>query len=119
MTEGYANSISERVKEGIPIELIVPLRIAEKLKQAPYIEKLAALRYCKNFKLMSMNEDIKVGLIVTDKSLTLCLYKKTGMEYDITSGLFSSDPEAIGWGKRLFEYCKIRSNEKLNASYIQ
>lgn len=66
---------------------------------------------------MSMNEDIRAGLIVTEKSLALCLYKKTGVEYDITSGLFSSDPEAIEWGKRLFEYCKIRSYENLNTSY--
>ncbi len=109
ITEGYADSISERVKEGIPVELIVPLLVAEELKQSPYAEKIAALKSYKNFKLKFMNEDVKVGFIVTDKCLALCLYKKSGTEYDITTGLFSSDPKAIEWGERLFDYCNIRS----------
>ncbi|WP_440947839.1 helix-turn-helix transcriptional regulator [Methanosarcina sp. T3] len=104
VTEGYADAISERVKEGIPVELIVPLHVAEELKQSPYVEKLAALKNYKNFKLMLMNEDIKVGLIVTDKRLALSLCKKSGIEYDISTGLFSSDPKAIKWGERLFGY---------------
>jgi len=29
-----------------------------------------------------------------------------GIEYDITTGLFSSDPKAIEWGERLFGYYK-------------
>ncbi|AKB78036.1 transcriptional regulator, ArsR family [Methanosarcina horonobensis HB-1 = JCM 15518] len=109
VTEGYADSISERVKEGITVELIVSIHIAEKLKQSPYIEKLAALKNYKNFKLMLMNEDIKVGLIVTDKRLALSLHKKSGIEYDISTGLFSSDPMAVKWGERLFGYCKTPS----------
>jgi predicted transcriptional regulator len=117
VTEGYADSITERVREGIPIELIVPLHVAEELKQSPYLEKLAMLKYYENFKLMLMSEDIKVGLIVTDKCLALSLYKKSGIEYDITAGLFSSDPKAIEWGKKLFEYCKIRSEANLHDSY--
>ncbi|WP_231585423.1 MULTISPECIES: winged helix-turn-helix domain-containing protein [unclassified Methanosarcina] len=70
VTEGYADSISERVKEGIPIELIVPFHVAGELKLSPYVEKLAALKDYENFKLMVMDEDIKVGLIVTDKRLS-------------------------------------------------
>ncbi|MDD2613388.1 MAG: DUF1724 domain-containing protein [Methanosarcina sp.] len=42
-----------------------------------------------------MNEDIKAGLIVIDKRLSLNLYKKGGAEYDISTGLFSSDSKAI------------------------
>jgi len=117
VTEGYADSITEKVKQGIPVELVVPLHVAEELNQSPYLEKLEALKYYINFKLMLMNEDIKVGLIVTDKCLALSLYKKSGIEYDITAGLFSSDPKAIEWGKKLFEYCKIRSEANLQSSY--
>ncbi|MDW5551174.1 hypothetical protein [Methanosarcina sp.] len=29
ITEGYADSISEKVKEGVPVELIVPFHVAE------------------------------------------------------------------------------------------
>jgi len=108
ITEEYADSISERVKEGIPVELIVPLHVVEELKQSPYLEKTDTLTAYENFKLVPMKEDIKVGLIVTDKCLALSLYKKRGVEYDITTGLFSSDPKAIEWGERLFDYCNIR-----------
>ncbi|MEL7663072.1 MAG: transcriptional regulator FilR1 domain-containing protein [Methanosarcina mazei] len=110
VTEGYADSISERVKEGIPIELIVPLHVAGELKLSPYVEKLAALKNHETFKLMVMDEDIKVGLIVTDKHLSLSLYKKEGIEYDISTGLFSSDSKAIEWGERLFWYCKGKAD---------
>jgi predicted transcriptional regulator len=109
ITEGYADSISEKVKEGIPVELIVPLHVAEELKQSLYIEKLEILKNYSNFKLKFMNEAIKMGLIVTDKCLALSLYKKRGTEYDISTGLFSPDPKAIEWGERLFEYCNIHS----------
>jgi predicted transcriptional regulator len=119
ITEGYADSISERVKEGIPVELIVPLHIAEELEQSPYAEKLEVLQGYENFQLRYKNEDLKIGLIVTDKCLALSLYKKNGIEYDITTGLFSSDPKAIEWGKRLFEYYKISSELNLHDSYVQ
>ncbi len=58
-----------------------------------------------------------MGLIVTDKCLALSLYKKSGIEYDITTGLFSSDPKAIEWGERLFEYYKIHSDANLHGNY--
>jgi len=57
------------VKEGIPVELIVPLNVAEELKQSPYAEKLEVLKSYKNFQLKFTNENIKMGLIVTDKCL--------------------------------------------------
>lgn len=59
---------------------------------------------------MVMDEDIKVGLIVTDKRLSLSLYKKGGVEYDISKGLFSSDSKTIGWGERLFWYSKGKAD---------
>lgn len=108
ITEGYADSISERAKEGVLVELIVPLHVAEELKQSPYAEKLEVLKNHKNFNLKFANEDIKMGLIVTDKCLALSLYKRRGTEYDISTRLFSSDPKAIEWGERLFEYFNIR-----------
>jgi predicted transcriptional regulator len=117
ITEGYADSISERVKEGVPVKLIVPLHVAEELKQSPYTEKLEVLKSYKNFQLISKNEGLKMGLIVTDKCLALSLHKKSGIEYDITTGLFSSDPKAIEWGERLFEYYKVHSEAKLYGNY--
>jgi predicted transcriptional regulator len=113
ITEGYADSISEKVKEGATVELIVPFNVAEELKQSPYAEKLKILKNYKNFQLKSKNEDLKMGLIVTDKCLALSLYKKSGIEYDITTGLFSFDSKAIEWGERFFEYYKVYSEVNL------
>ncbi|AAM31428.1 helix-turn-helix transcriptional regulator [Methanosarcina mazei] len=110
VTEVYADAISERVKEGVPVELIVPLHVAEELKRSPYLKKIEALKDYENFKLMVMDEDIKVGLIVTDKRLSLNLYKKEGIEYDISTGLFSFDSKAIEWGEMLFWYCKGKAD---------
>jgi predicted transcriptional regulator len=109
VTEGYSSSVSERVKEGIPVELIVPPYIANKLKQPPYAERFEAVKDCENLKLKVTNEDIKIGLIVTDKNLSLNLYKKRGNEYDIATGLFSDDQKALEWGEKLFGYYNIRS----------
>ncbi|MGI5992620.1 MAG: transcriptional regulator FilR1 domain-containing protein [Methanosarcina sp.] len=107
ITEGYADSISERVKEGIPVELIVLLHLVEELEQQPYAEKLETLKDYKNFRLKFTNGNLKMGLIVMDKCLALSLYKKRGTEYDISTGLFSSDPKAIEWGERLFGSVEI------------
>lgn len=103
VTGGYADSISERVKEGVPVELIISLHVAEELKQSPYLKKMEVLKDYENFKLMVMGQDIKVGLIVTNKRLSLSLYKKGNVEYDISTGLFSSDSKAIEWGERFFD----------------
>ena len=110
VTEGYADAISGRVKGGVSVELIVPLHVVEELKRPPYLEKIQALKAYENFKLMVMDEEIKVGLIVTDKRLSLNLYKKGSVEYDISTGLFSSDSKAIEWGERLFWYCKGKAD---------
>jgi predicted transcriptional regulator len=110
VTKGDTDSISERVKEGVPVELIVPLHVAEELKRSPYLKKIEALKDYENFKLMVMDEDIKVGLIVTNKRFSLNLYKKEGIEYDISTGLFSFDSKAIEWGEILFWYCKGKAD---------
>ncbi|MDY0386709.1 MAG: DUF1724 domain-containing protein [Methanolobus sp.] len=110
LTEGYADSILERVYSGIPVELIVPADVGDLLKQKPYDNKIRSLEDYKNFKLSVMHEDIKFGLIVSDKCMSLSLYNKDAATYDIRSCLFSSDPMAVGWAQRLFGYWKERSN---------
>lgn len=109
VTTEYADSISKKVREGIPVELVISSDVVEQLKHEPYVEKINALKDYENFKLMVTDEDIRVGLIVTNKCLSLGLYKKYGVTYDITNGIFSCDPMAVGWGKRLFESYKERS----------
>ncbi len=109
MSTGHADVLSQRVCEGIPIELIVTSDVAEQLRQEPYVEKINALDGYTNFKLMVADENIRVGVTVTDKCLSLGLYKKDGVTYDTTTDLFSFDQMAVKWGERLFEYYRNRA----------
>lgn len=104
MSPGHADAIGERIIEGIPVELVVSSDVALQLKEEPYSGKINALGDYKNFKLMVTDENIKVGLTVTDGCVSLGLYKKDGVTYDTTTDLFSFDQRAIAWGKRLFGY---------------
>lgn len=110
MSPGHADAIGERIIEGIPVELVVSRNVALQLKEEPYLSKIKALVECKNFRLMVTDENIKVGLTVTDGCVSLGLYKKDGVTFDTTTDLFSSDQRAILWGKRLFEHYKLRSH---------
>jgi predicted transcriptional regulator len=55
------------------------------------------------------NEPLRVGITVTDKALSLGLYKKDGITYDTTTDLFSADPRAITWGEGLFSFYRNRA----------
>lgn len=109
MSPGHADAIGERIIEGIPVELVVSSDVALQLKEEPYSSKINALADYKNFKLMVTDENIKVGLTVTDGCVSLGLYKKDGVTYDTTTDLFSFDQRAIAWGKRLLEYYRQRA----------
>ncbi|MDI6876822.1 MAG: DUF1724 domain-containing protein [Methanomicrobiales archaeon] len=62
-----------------------------------------------NGRLYILESPLKVGLTVTDKGLSLGLYKPDGIAYDTTTDLFSFDPDAIRWAQDLFNYFKERS----------
>ncbi|MDW7728046.1 MAG: transcriptional regulator FilR1 domain-containing protein [Candidatus Methanoperedens sp.] len=110
MSPGHADAIGERIIEGILVGLIVSRDVALQLKEEPYSGKINALVNYKNFRLMVTDEDIKVGLTVTDGYVSLGLCKKDGVTYDTTTDLFSFDQRAISWGKRLFEYYSERAD---------
>lgn len=110
ISTGHADVIGERIIEGIPVELVVSHDVALQLKEEPYLSKINTLANYKNFKLVVTDENIKVGMTVTDKCLSLGLYKKDGVTYDTTTDLFSFDRKAIMWGERLFEYYHERSD---------
>jgi predicted transcriptional regulator len=62
-----------------------------------------------NFSVWVTTEKLRVGLTVTDKYLSLGLFKKDTNLYDSSSDLFSSDPRAVEWGENLFRYYEGRS----------
>lgn len=110
MSPEHTDAIGEKIIEGIPVQLIVSSDVALRLKDEPYSSKINTMTDYKNFKLMVTDENIRVGLIVTDRCVSLGLYKKDGVTCDTTANLFSFDQRAIAWGKRLFEYYLERAD---------
>ena len=104
MSPGLAESLSERVVAGIPVELVISADAADVLGQEPYQEAIKNLMNFPNFKVWVTRIPLKVGLTITDKCISLGLYKKDGKLYDSSSDLFSVDPVAIRWGEDLFSY---------------
>lgn len=109
-TPGFTEAIVERVREGIEVDLVMSRDIVEQLApQEPYAECLGVLADHPNFKLRVTDEEMKLGITVTDKCLSLGLYRKDEITYDRNMDLISCDERAIKWGERLFEYYKERS----------
>ncbi len=106
---GLARFIAEKVVTGIPVELVVNQDVVELLTKEPYASNMQGLAGYPNFSVWVTVEKLRVGLTVTDKYLSLGLFKKDTNLYDSSSDLFSSDPRAVEWGESLFRYYKERS----------
>jgi predicted transcriptional regulator len=91
-----AQVLAEKVTVGIAVELVVNAHVIELLAKEPYASNMKALQ---------------VGLTVTDKYLSLGLFKKDDQLYDSSTDLFSQDPHAVVWGENLFRYYKERSTK--------
>jgi len=109
MSPEIAEVLRERIAAGIPIELVVNQNVMGTLSQEPYAGVLKELLMLGNFKVWVADEAFRVGITVTNKHLSFGLNKKESNMYDGSVDLYSSDPRAIAWAERLFEYYKERS----------
>lgn len=110
---GLAQFIAEKVVTGIAVELVVNKEVIGLLTKEPYASNMQRLVEFPNFSVWVTDEKLRVGLTITDKYLSLGLFKKDTDLYDSSSDLFSSDTCAVEWGESLFQYYKERS-VKLN-----
>ena len=106
---GLAQFIAEKVVTGIPVDLVVNHEVIELLTREPYASNMQGLSGYSNFSVWVTGERLRVGLTVTDRYLSLGLFKKDSHTYDSSTDLFSSDLRAIEWGEDLFRYYKERS----------
>lgn len=104
-----ARILAEKVVSGIVGELVVNEQVIELLATEPYASNMQGLAGYANFSVWVTGENLRVGLTVTDKYLSLGLFKKGTNLYDSSSDLFSGDPHAVDWGENLFRYYKERS----------
>jgi predicted transcriptional regulator len=106
-----ARILIEKVVSGMPGELVVNEQVIELLTKEPYASNMQALSGYPNLTVWVTSEKLQLGLTVTDKYLSLGLFKKDTNLYDSSSDLFSSDPRAVEWGESLFRYYKERSTK--------
>ena len=109
MSPGVAENVAVRVVEGIPVELVVNEDVVAMLGKEPYISQVQQLANFENFKLYVIQGELKIGVTVTDKYLSLGLYRNDGKIYDSSTDLSSSDPRAIAWGEDVFSYYRDRA----------
>ncbi len=108
---GLARFIAEKVVTGIPVELVVNHEVVALLTTEPYATNMKGLAGYPNFSVWITGQKLRVGLTVTDKYLSLGLFKKDTNLYDSSSDLFSGDPGAVMWGENLFRFYKERSTK--------
>jgi predicted transcriptional regulator len=109
MSPQLAEAISQRVADGIPIDLIVSQSIISQLTQEPYLSQIRTLTSFSNFHVWVTGDPLGIAVTVTDKYVSLGLNTKDGKFYDGSTDLNSNDSRAIDWGSRLFEYYRARS----------
>lgn len=107
----HTEAVAKRAMEGVTIELLVGKQLAEQFSRPPYAEKVAEVAGTAKGKIFILDPMPKLGLTVTDKALSLGLYKLDGVTYDSTTDLFSKDERAVSWGQRLFDYYRTQSRE--------
>lgn len=103
------DAVIERLSKGIPVQVIITKELFEKLDKEPYVEKCSRMLQFQNLKFFVTEEYVRIGLTVTEKFLSMGLYKKDGALYDFSEDFFSFDEKAIEWGRKFFQYYKERS----------
>ena len=107
----HTEAVAKRALEGVTIELLVGKDLASQFSLPPYVEKIAEVAGTAKGKIFILDPMPKLGLTVTDKVISLGLYKLDGVTYDSTTDLFSKNEQAVGWGQRLFDYYRDQSVE--------
>ncbi len=98
----FASLFKELITEkNLDIHLILTKEVYSKLDKE-FLKKICFNNNYK-FKLNIINQNVKVGLTVTDYFLSIgfCLNDGT---YDFSKDLISYNKEACAWGKELFDY---------------
>lgn len=108
MNPGLAEMLSQRVIEGIPVDLLVNPETIEQLQREPYISLLTSILKFDNFNLWVTDRPIGFGLTVTESAISIGFNRRDLPIYDISTDLFSWDPAAISWGRALFD--KVRED---------
>ncbi len=111
MSHNHADALIAKVKEGVPVEMVVNTEIAEELRKEPFLSKIKQIAGYNHFRVYVAPISLFIGLTVTDATLSFGMCRNDDFRYDISSDLIGTDTQAIVWGERLFSYYKDISKE--------
>ncbi|MDD4092989.1 MAG: DUF1724 domain-containing protein [Methanothrix sp.] len=109
---GYPEAIYQVVNNGAHVELILTNTVL-KVIISEYKEMLREMLNRDNFKLYSIDMDVKVAFIVTESYLNLGLARVDG-SFDLGTDLIYSGEKAILWGKMLYNHYRSLSTQFVN-----
>ena len=104
---GYAQAMASAVARGSQVYLILTNKILDMVVKENR-EALTSLLTSEEFHLYSIENDLTVAFTVTDRILSLGLFRQDG-GYDVSSDLNCRGEQALLWGKELFDYYLCRS----------
>lgn len=111
MSHNHADALIAKVKEGVPVEMVVNTEIAEELRKEPFLSKIKEAKEYNHFRVYVAPTPLDLGLTVTDATLSFGLCRNDDFKYDISSDLIATDSQALSWGNRLFSYYREISEE--------
>lgn len=97
----YVPVIEQLLSQGNSVDLILTSAVLDKTLSTAHLDQLKK-NFVEGTLKIFLNEDIKVALTVTDKTLSLGLFTLDG-DYDDNMDLISTSPDAIQWGGDLFQ----------------
>ncbi len=108
LVKGYPEAMAYVVKNEALVELIITSPVLKAI-QLEHKELLDDMLSKENFKLYSIDSDVKVSFLVTELFLNLGLSRIDG-SYDLGTDLVFQGERAVLWGNMLFDHYKSKSN---------
>jgi predicted transcriptional regulator len=106
----YPDAFLAAAERGVPCSIIVGPHVHERLL-ALYPKILARFTSLPNAELYVSKTDLKIGLAVTDRELNMTLFYSSG-DVDPARDIIGLSPEALKWGRDLFEWYRTQSLKK-------
>jgi len=107
----HIDAVLKRIKEGAYVETLVGKDLIGHLSKSPLFDKIYELASHTKSKILVLDEMPRLGLTVTNKYVSLGLFKNDGITYDTTTDLFSADPMAVSWGHTLYQHFRAEATE--------
>lgn len=98
---------------GVKVELVLTDKVIKEMIKSidtKGLKDFISLYTKGNLTLWRLDEEVKVAFTVTDKFLSLGLYKKDG-RYDSLRDLVSENSDSIKWGNKLFDHYQKKADK--------